>query len=69
MTTRSSLICRVESGHSRSVTTDADMALVVETRHRVVGLRRKPGAGDAPAGERLEHREAAAAQEAMHAAR
>ena len=41
------------------------MALVVEPRHRVVGLRRKLGAGDPPAGERLEHRKPAAAQQAV----
>ena len=41
------------------------MALVVEPRHRVVGLRRKPRAGDAPARQRLEHRKAPAAQQAM----
>ncbi len=41
------------------------MALVVEARHRVIGLRHKLGAGDAPAGERLEHRKTAAAQQAM----
>ena len=39
------------------------MALVIEARHRVVGLRRKPRAGDAAAGERLEHRKAPAAQQ------
>ena len=41
------------------------MALVVEPRHRVVGLRAKPRAGDAPARQRLEHRKAAAPQQAM----
>ena len=43
----------------------ADMVLVVEARHRVVGLRLEPGAGDPSGGERLEHRKAAAAGEAM----
>ena len=42
------------------------MPLVVEARHRVVGLRREPRAGDPAAGERLEHREAPAANEPMH---
>ena len=50
---------------SRSVTSGADVALVVEPRHRVVGLRRELRAGDASARQRLEHRKAAAAQEAM----
>ena len=44
----------------------AHVALVVEARHRVVGLRRQAGAGDASARKRLEHRKAAAAQQAMH---
>src|SRR6202163_2126210 len=44
----------------------ADMVFIVETRHRIVGLRRKPGASDPPRGERLEDREAAAAGEAVN---
>ena len=41
------------------------MVLVVEARHRVVGLRRQPRPRDPPAGERLENRKTAAAGEAM----
>ncbi len=41
------------------------MALVVEPRHRVVGLGGELRTGDAPVRQRLEHREAAAAQQAM----
>ena len=63
MTTRSSLIRRVDSGQARSVDERAHMVLVVEARHRVVGLRLEPRAGDAAAGERLEHRQAAAVQQ------
>ena len=44
----------------------ADMVLIVETRHRIVGLRLQPGAGDPPGGERLENRKAAAAGEAVN---
>ena len=65
MTMRSSLICRVEAGHSPLDHHRADVALVVEPRHRVVRLRRKPGAGDAATGQRLEHRKPAAAKQAM----
>ena len=43
----------------------ADMAFVVEARHRVVGLRLEVGAGNPPGRERLEHRKAAAAGEAV----
>ena len=43
----------------------ADVVLIVEARHRIVGLRLQPRAGDAPGGERLEHRKAAAAGEAV----
>ena len=42
------------------------MVFVVEARHRVVGLRREPRARDAPAGQRLEHRKAPAAQQPVH---
>ena len=42
------------------------MALIVETRHRIVRLRLKPGAGDPPGRERLENRETAAAGEAIN---
>ena len=41
------------------------MVLVIEARHRVVGLRLEPGAGDPPGRKRLEHRKAAAAREAV----
>ena len=41
------------------------MAFIVEARHRVVGLRLELGAGDPPGRERLEHRKAAAAGEAV----
>ena len=44
----------------------AEVALIVEARHRVVGLRLKPGAGDPSGGERLENREPAAAGEAIN---
>src|ERR1700682_2370499 len=44
----------------------ADMVFIVETRHRIVGLRRKPGASDPPRGARLEDREAAATGETMN---
>ena len=44
----------------------AHVALVVEARHRVVGLRRQARAGDAAGRQRLEHREAAALDQAMH---
>ena len=43
----------------------ADMVLIVEARHRIVGLRREPRAGDPPGGKRLEHRKPAAAGEAV----
>ena len=39
--------------------------LVVEARHRVVGLRLEPRAGDAAGGQRLEHRQAAAVEEVV----
>ena len=69
MTMRSSLICRVEAGHSRSITTERTWPLVVEPRHRVVRLRRiirsQPGAGDAATGQRLEHRKPPAAKQTM----
>ena len=42
-----------------------DVVLIVEARYRVVRLRLEPGAGDPPAGERLEHRKAAAAGQAV----
>ncbi len=35
------------------------MALIIEARHGVVGLRREAGAGDPSRGERLEYRESA----------
>src|SRR5258708_39983954 len=44
----------------------AYMILIVETRHRVVGLRLKPGPGDPAGGERFENRKAAAAGEAVY---
>ena len=44
----------------------ADVAFVVETRHRVVRLRLEPRAADAAACERLEDRKTAAAQQSMH---
>ena len=47
----------------------AQMLLVVEARHAVVGLRRQPRPGNAPAGMRLEHRKAPAAQKAVHQSR
>ena len=43
----------------------ADVVLIVEARHRIVGLRLEPGAGDPSRGEGLEHRKAAAAGEAV----
>jgi len=42
-----------------------NMALVVETRHGVVGLRFELGARDASARQRLEYRKATAAQQAV----
>jgi hypothetical protein len=39
----------------------ADVVLIVEAGHGVVGLRLEPGAGDPAGGERLENRKAAAA--------
>ena len=44
----------------------ADVILVIETRHRVVGLRLEPGAGNAPRCEGFEYRKAAAAGEAVN---
>ena len=41
------------------------MVLIVEARHRIVGLRLEPGAGDPPGGERLEDRKTSAAGEAV----
>ena len=41
------------------------MVLIVEARHRVVRLRLEPGARDPPGRERLEHRKAPAAGEAV----
>ncbi len=41
------------------------VTFIVEARHRVIGLRFEFGVGDAAAGERLEHRKASAAQQAM----
>ena len=60
MVSRSSLIWRVDSGQTRSSTSAADMALVVEARHGVVGLRLELGAGDAAGGIGLEERQPAA---------
>ncbi len=42
------------------------MVLIVEARHRVVGLRLKPGAGDPPGGESFENGKTAAAGEAVN---
>ena len=42
------------------------MIFIGKARHRVVGLRLQPGAGDPPGGERLEDRKAAAAGEAVN---
>ena len=50
----------VESGQRRSSISMRTWLFVVEARHRVVGLRLEPGARDAPARQRLEHRQAAA---------
>ena len=44
----------------------AQMRLVVEARHRIVGLRLEPRARDAAARQRLEHRQAPAMQQLMH---
>ena len=44
----------------------ADVVLIVEARHRVVGLRLEPGAGDPAGGVRFENREATAAGEAVN---
>ena len=43
----------------------ADVVLVVEARHRIVGLRLEPRVGDPPGGIGLEHRKAAAAGQAV----
>jgi len=42
------------------------MRLVVEARHRVVGLRFEPRASDAAVRQRLEHRQPPAMQQLMH---
>ena len=42
------------------------MLFVIEARHRIVGLRREVARGDAPPGQRLEQRQAPAADQAMH---
>ncbi len=42
------------------------MVFVVEARHRVVGLRLKPGASDPAGGERLENGKTTAAGEAVN---
>ena len=42
------------------------MGLVVEARHRVVGLRLEPRARDAHAAQRREHRQPPAMQQLMH---
>ena len=47
----------------------AHMPLIVEARHRVVGLRREPGAGDPAVGKRLEHRKPPATNQPVHQAR
>jgi hypothetical protein len=44
----------------------AQMSFVIETRHRVVGLRLQPCARDPSGGERFEYRKAAAARQAMN---
>ena len=44
----------------------ADVVLIIEARHRVVGLRLEPGARNPPGRERLENRKAAATGEAMN---
>ena len=66
ITRRSSLIRLVELGPMPFGGERVQMRLVVEARHRVVRLRLESRAGDAPAGERLEHRQAAAMQQLMH---
>ncbi len=43
----------------------ADMVLIVEARHRIIRLRLEMGPRDPPGRERLEHRKAAAAGEAV----
>ena len=42
------------------------MVFIVEARHRVVGLRRKPRLRDPPGGERLEDRKTTATGEAVN---
>ena len=56
----------VDSGQRRSSVSARTMRLVVEARHRVVGLRLEPRAGDAAARQRLEHRQPPAMQQLMH---
>ena len=63
---RSSLICSRGIRPLPLVDQRAQMFFVFEARHAVVGLRRQPRAGDAPAGMRLEHRKAPAAQKPVH---
>ena len=41
------------------------MVLIIEARHRVVGLRLEPGARNPPGRERLENRKAAATGQAV----
>ena len=56
----------VEFGQLPLLDQGADMIFIGKARHRVVGLRLQPGAGDPPGGERLEDRKAAAAGEAVN---
>ena len=65
MTSRNSLMSTVEVGQCRSLDQGADMVLIIEARHRVVGLRLEPGARDPPGRERLENRKAAATGQAV----
>ena len=56
-------MARVESGQTRLIDQRLDMILVLEARHRVVGLFLQEGAGDAPGFLRLEQRQPAAMDE------
>ena len=56
----------VELGPAPLLGERAHVRLVVEARHRIVGLRLEPRAGNAPARKRLEHRQAPAMQQMVH---
>ena len=62
MVSRNSAIWRVDSGQMRSSTRSPDVALIVEARHGIIGLRLELCVGNASARPGLEKRQPPAVQ-------